>query len=176
MEWIFDKNDPLIETVLGSIIIFVIIIILTRIVGLRSFAKFTVYDFAFTIAIGSIVASILTSGTTIIHGTVAIASLLFLTFIFSSLQKKFPVLSAVISNKPLMLMKGNQILYENLKHARIEKSQLMCKLREANVSRLTQIQAVVLESTGDISVLHKSTDTDEHSIDNMIIEGVREKL
>ena len=75
-----------------------------------------------------------------------------------------------------MLMRGNQILEENLKHARIEKSQLIAKLREANVSRLSQIQAVVLETTGDISVLHKSTDTDEQAVDSIILEGVREKL
>ncbi|MFD3002833.1 DUF421 domain-containing protein [Pontibacter toksunensis] len=176
MEWIFDKRDPLLETMIGSIMIFSVIILLTRIIGLRSFAKFTVYDFAFTIAIGSIISSTLTSGTSIVHGSVAIASLLFLTFIFSTLQKKFPALSSTISNKPLLLMRGNQILEENLKHARIEKSQLIAKLREANVSRLNQIQAVVLESTGDISVLHKSTDTDEQSVDSIILEGVREKL
>ena len=64
---------------------------------------------------------------------------------------------------------------ENLKYARIEKSQLIAKLREANVSKLSQIQAVVLESTGDISVLHKSTETDDQSIDSIILEGVQEK-
>lgn len=176
MEWIFDNSDPLLETILGSIMMFFIIILLTRIIGLRSFAKFTVYDFAFTIAIGSIISSTLTSSTSIVHGSVAIASLLFLTFIFSTLQKKIPALSSAISNKPLMLMKGNQILEENLKHARIEKSQLLAKLREANVSRLNQIQVVVLESTGDISVLFKTTETDEQSVDSIILEGVREKV
>lgn len=176
MEWIFDKSDPLLETVIGSLILFFIIILLTRIIGLRSFAKFTVYDFAFTIAIGSIISATLTSGTSVVHGSVAIASLLFLTFTFSTLQKKIPALSATISNKPLMLMRGNHILEENLEYARIEKSQLIAKLREANVSRLNQIQAVILESTGDISVLHTSADTDDQSIDDIILEGVREKL
>lgn len=175
MEWIFDERDPLLETMIGSIMLFFVIILLTRIIGLRSFAKFTVYDFAFTIAIGSIISSTLTSSTSIAHGSVAIASLLFLTFTFSILQKRFPALSATISNKPLMLMRGNIILEENLKQARIERSQLIAKLREANVSRLNQVQAVVLESTGDISVLHKPTDTDVQSVDSIILEGVREK-
>lgn len=176
MEWIFDTSDPLLETMMGSLMIFLIIILLTRIIGLRSFAKFTVYDFAFTIAIGSIISSTLTSSTSIVHGSVAISSLLFLTYIFSTLQKKFPALSSAISNKPLMLMRGNQVLEENLKHARIEKSQLIAKLREANVSQLNQIQAVVLETTGDISVLHKPADKDDQSIDSLILEGVREKI
>ncbi len=176
MEWIFDKSDPLLETMIGSIMMFLIIILLTRIIGLRSFAKFTVYDFAFTIAIGSIIASTLTSRTSIVHGSVAIASLLFLTYIFSTLQKIIPALSSTISNKPIMLMRGNQILEENLKYARIERSQLIAKLREANVSRLNQVKAVILETTGDISVLHKLTDTDDQSIDSLILDGVRENL
>ena len=61
MEWIYDIKDPIWQTVVGSLIIFVVIIIVTRIIGLRSFAKFTAYDFAFTVAIGSIISSTLTS-------------------------------------------------------------------------------------------------------------------
>ena len=171
MEWIYSVKDPLLETIIGSIIIFIIIILFTRIIGLRSFAKFTAYDFAFTIAIGSILSSILTSSTSIVHGAVAIASLLTLTFIFSYLQKIFPKLDAVISNKPLLLMDGSEILYENLKAARIQKSQLIAKLREANVVDISKVKAVVLESTGDISVLHSS---DENcKLNNELLEDVK---
>ncbi|WP_311196026.1 YetF domain-containing protein [Antarcticibacterium sp. 1MA-6-2] len=175
MEWIFDKSDPLLETVLGSILLFLVIILLTRIIGLRSFAKFTVYDFAFTIAVGSIIASTLTSSTSIVHGSVAIASLLFLAFLFSILQKRFPALSSAISNKPLMLMKGEHIIEENLRYARIERSQLIAKLREANIIHVNQVLAVVLESTGDISVLYKSENTGDQTVDSIILEGIREK-
>jgi len=174
MDWIYKADDPLFATVVGSILLFFIIIILTRLVGLRSFAKFTAYDFAFTIALGSILAATLTSSTTVVHGAVAIASLLVLTFIFSYLQRVFPVIDTIISNKPLLLMKGSTILEDNLKHARIQKSQLMSKLREANVLRLEQVQMVVLESTGDISVLHTDNDTQSNNMDNVLCEDVRE--
>ncbi|AXO81335.1 DUF421 domain-containing protein [Olleya aquimaris] len=175
MEWIYSINDPLIETLAGSLILFIVIIVITRIIGLRSFAKFTAYDFAFTIAIGSIISSTLTSSTSLTHGAVAIASLLVLTYIFSFLQKKFSFISSIISNKPLLLMKGKTILYDNLKYARIEKPQLIAKLREANVLDFNQIEAVVLESTGDISVLHKSSGSDDTSLNNVLLEDVREK-
>ncbi|WP_272021974.1 DUF421 domain-containing protein [Olleya namhaensis] len=175
MDWIYSLNDPLWETVAGSLILFVVIIILTRIIGLRSFAKFTAYDFAFTIAIGSVISSTLTSSTSVIHGSVAISGLLFLTYIFSTLQKKFPSFSSIISNKPLLLMKGETILHDNLKHARIEKPQLIAKLREANVLNFNQIEAVVLESTGDISVLHKSSDASDTKLNDVILEDVRER-
>tara|TARA_R110002049_G_scaffold242357_1_gene416190 strand:+ start:29503 stop:30033 length:531 start_codon:yes stop_codon:yes gene_type:complete len=175
MEWIFDNKDPLIETFLSSLMLFTAVIVLTRIIGLRSFAKFTAYDFAFTIAIGSILSTTLTSKTSVIHGTVAIASLLLLAYIFSILQRKFSWINSAISNAPLLLMKNNQIIEKNLKHARIEKSQLMAKLREANVIQLNDVLAVVLESTGDISVLHKSSNISFEDTDSEILEGVRTK-
>lgn len=174
MEWIYNFKDPVLETMAGSFLIFIVIILLTRIIGLRSFAKFTAYDFAFTIAIGSIISSTLTSSTTIVHGSIAIASLLALTFIFSSLQRQLPLLNSLISNKPILLMDKDKILYENLKKARIEKTQLIAKLREANVLDFNQIEAVVLESTGDISVLHKSNS--EMPLNSNLLEGVRTKF
>jgi len=173
MEWIYDIKDPLWETLVGSFLLFMAIILITRIVGLRSFAKFTAYDFAFTVAIGSIISSTLTSSTSVVHGAVAIGSLLFLTFIFSYLQRAFKKVSNVISNTPLLLMDGEVILHDNLKHARIEKTQLIAKLREANVLDYKQVRAVVLESTGDISVLHASDESTKFNQE--LLEDVRKK-
>lgn len=173
MDWIYNVNDPLWETLVGSFLIFIVIILLTRMVGLRSFAKFTAYDFAFTVAIGSIISSTLTSSTSIVHGAIAITGLLALTYAFSALQKRFKSLDRLISNKPLLLMDGDRILYKNLKHARIQKTQLTAKLREANVLNFSQIEAVVLESTGDISVLHKTSLDSSESLNTKILEGVR---
>lgn len=174
MEWIYKTSDPLWETLVGSLLIFIAVVALTRIIGLRSFAKFTAYDFAFTVAIGSIISSTLTSKTSIVYGAVAIASLLLLTYVFSTLQKKFPAISSLLSNKPLLLMKGSNILHENLTHGRIEKTQLLAKLREANVLDFKQVFAVVLESTGDISVLHASSTDHSEQLNEKLLEGVRE--
>ncbi|MDO6821333.1 DUF421 domain-containing protein [Zobellia sp. 1_MG-2023] len=173
MEWIYSSNDPIFQTLIGCAIIFVVIIILTRIVGLRAFAKFTAYDFAFTVAIGSIISSTLTSSTTLVHGSIAIAGLLIIMFVFSTLQRKFPFLSKIISNAPLLLMDRNKILYDNLKSARIEEEQLISKLREANVLNYDQVFAVILESTGDISVLHASSSEKNEKFDKILLKGVR---
>ncbi|MGJ8685732.1 MAG: DUF421 domain-containing protein [Nonlabens sp.] len=171
MDWIYQSDDPLLQTIAACFLIFIAIIVLTRIVGLRSFAKFTAYDFAFTVAIGSIISSTLTSSTTIAQGVTAIAGLLLLTFIFSTLQRKVTFIKNLISNAPLLLMDGEKMLDENLKHARIDKGQLIAKLREANVLNYSQVAAVVLESTGAISVLHKSDDDEEFNTD--LLQGVR---
>lgn len=53
--------------------------------------------------------------------------------------------------------------------ALVSQADLMAKLREANVLQLSQVKAVVFETTGDISVLHS-----EHSlqIDSIIMDDV----
>jgi len=57
---------------------FIAVIVITRIVGLRWFAKFSTFDFAFTVAIGSTVAATLTSSTTVAHGVTTVFGLLIL--------------------------------------------------------------------------------------------------
>ncbi|WP_417609765.1 DUF421 domain-containing protein [Owenweeksia hongkongensis] len=174
MDWIYSPSDPLLETIAGSFIAFVLIILLTRIIGLRSFAKFTVYDFAVTIAVGSIISSVLTSSTSIAQGFIAIAALLGLTYLFSALQKKSKTFDDVISNTPLLLMDGSKMLYDNLKSAKVQEGQVVAKLREANVLNYNQIVAVVLESTGDISVLHRASSKDD-DFEERLLKGVAKR-
>ena len=73
-----------------------------------------------------------------------------------------------MDNEPLMIMWGQDILEDNLKAAKMTRSDLMAKLREANVLRMEQVQAVIFEQTGDVSVLHG-----EGPVDETLIAGVR---
>ena len=171
MDWIYSASDPLLQTLTASFLIFLLVIMVTRIIGLRSFAKFTVYDFAITIAIGSIISSTLTSSTSVAHGFTAIAGLLGLAYLFSALQRKFSLLNSFISNRPLLLMDGPEIIHQNLKSARVHEDQLIAKLREANVYNFNQVIAVVLETTGDISVLHRSN-CREDEFEKRLLQGV----
>lgn len=171
MDWIYSPDDPLLQVLGGCLLMFLAIIIITRLVGLRSFAKFTTYDFAITVAIGSIISSTLTSSTSIAHGATAIAGLLSLTYFGAWLQRKSEAVDTVISNRPLLLMKGSEILHENLKRAKVQESELIAKLREANVISFDQVVAVVLETTGDVSVLHRAV-TDSNELDKRILETV----
>lgn len=157
--------------VLASVIgIFSSIIVITRIFGLRTFAKMSSFDFASTIAVGSILASIVISKDhNIIKGIVALASIIAFQTLFSFLVRKSDRFKKVFTNKPQLLMKDGEILYDNLKSCNVGVSDLMGKLREANVHSLTEVQAVVFESTGDISVLHSAQGKE---IDSIILRDV----
>ena len=75
-----------------------------------------------------------------------------------------------MTNTPILLMQDGQVFEENLKKCLVSKSDLMAKLREANVLQLSEVRAVVFETTGDISVLHTSENI---AIDEEIMNEVK---
>lgn len=63
-------------------------------------------------------------------------------------------LSALLTNSPMLIMDGDKIFYENLAKTNLSEVDLIAKRRESNVRHFWEVLAVVLESTGDASVLH----------------------
>ncbi|WP_432411285.1 DUF421 domain-containing protein [Rasiella sp. SM2506] len=171
--WLY-ASLPIIGKVLITILaIFSIIITITRISGLRTFAKISSFDFASTIAVGSILATIiLNPGQSILKGGVALAGILLFQTVFTFLVRKVPLFEKLVTNKPLLIMEEGKILHDNLHSANLSEEDLIAKLREANVIDFDEVKAVVLESTGDVSVLH--TNSDKKLMDRML-EGVRRK-
>ena len=58
-------------------------------------------------------------------------------------------------------MRDGLIDEDALAKTRVARDDLIAKLREANVRSFKMVRAVVLETTGDISVLHGDTLDDE---------------
>ena len=72
-----------------------------------------------------------------------------------------------MQNAPVFLMRDGEFCEGALKETRVAKSDVIAKLREANAMDLSKVRAVVLETTGDVSVLHGET------LDERLIENVR---
>ncbi|GAA3515581.1 DUF421 domain-containing protein [Aquimarina addita] len=158
--WIYANAQTILKVFISIILIFSIVIIITRISGLRTFAKMSSFDFSSTIAIGSIIAAvIMNSGQSIVKGAVALGGIILFQALFSFAIRKSKFLQSLFTNKPQLLMRNGEILYDNLSKCNIGEHDLIAKLREANVLHFDEVLAVVLESTGDISVLHSSDDT-----------------
>ena len=171
--WIFASLPILIKVLLTVVAIFSIVILVTRMSGLRSFAKISSFDFASTIAIGSIIATIiLNPDQSILKGAIALGGILLFQTIFTFLVRKVPAFEKLVTNKPLLIMRDGKILEDNLHSANLSEEDLIAKLREANVIDFNEVKAVVLESTGDVSVLHGSNDK---QLMDRILKGVRLK-
>ena len=172
MDWLYPSLSTLWQVGVTIVMIFFCVILFGRLNGLRSFAKFTLYDFATTVAIGSIISStIVSSSTSVATGALGVGGLLLVQHIVSFFRLKSDTIEGLLSNKPILLMKDGKILRENLDKSKVTRLDLIAKLRESNTFSLDHVKAVVLESTGDISVLHTSENLE---LDEVILEGVRE--
>lgn len=145
---------------LKGIGIYAATILFTRLYGLRSFSKMSSFDFAMTVAIGSILAStVIMSTRTVLHGIVALMVLYGLQYLVAIARKNHRAIEKTLDNRPMLLMRNGELLRQNMAAAQVTEDDLYAKLRENNVLRLKDAKAVVMETNGQISVL-SSTNAD----------------
>ncbi|MGI8938468.1 MAG: DUF421 domain-containing protein [Iamia sp.] len=154
--------------VASSSLMLIGLIALVRINGLRSFSKMSSFDFAVTVAFGSLLAGVAVSGSSLVDGLIAAATLLGLQAAISMARSRFSS-GRVVDNQPLLLMAGGEMLEANMRSARVTGDDVRAKLRAANVHSYADVQAVVLETTGDISVIHGA-----ESIEPDLLRDVRD--
>lgn len=170
--WLTAPWEVLLKTAASGLLVFVIIIVYVRIAGLRTFAKMSSFDFASTIAIGSILAAVvMNTNTSLLKGAVALGTILAFQQLYAGLKYRSNAFEGIAENEPVLLMDKTEFLEDNMKKTGVSRSDLIAKLREANVTRMEQVLAVVLETTGDISVLHQADA--EPPLEDVLLEGVR---
>lgn len=143
--------------------------ILIRVNGLRTLSKMTNFDFVMTVAMGSVVAGAVQADNWEIfaQAIVGMGGLVLVQFIAARLRSSSELIEQTIQNEPLLIMRDGKILHDALNKARMSESDVIAKLREANALELDQVRAVVLETTGDVSVLHGER------FDEELLQGIR---
>lgn len=149
------------------------VIVHTRILGLRSFSKMSAFDFTMTLAVGSTVASVGGGGTSLAIGVTVIATLYGLQWLVALARRDSRAFEHAIDNTPILLLADGEFVEPHLDRTRVTRSDVIAKLRQANVLRLADARAVVLETTGDISVLHGEGDVDVEVLLDGVIGGER---
>ena len=169
--WFSTSFAASVTVVLTAVGIYLVLVLFTRLAGLRTFSKMSTVDFAVTVAVGSVLAStILTKDPPLAQSVVALAALFMMQYGASLLRMNSDAMIDVLDNRPVLVMAGPEILHENLKNVRMTENDLYAKLRQANVTRRDQIRAVVMETTGDVSVLH--ADPDGQPLEDELLYGV----
>lgn len=135
----------------------------------------TNFDMAAAMAFGSLVATTAVGSTSLLTGVIGLAVLFVIQWLLAQWRlnrraEKFA------DNDPLLLMCGEQVLFEHLSLAQMTFSDLRSKLRLAGVTRYDQVAAVVLEVTGDVSVLLQDSDGSSMEPDLFASVRGREKL
>ena len=155
----FSENanlDLLLRVSLLGPITVIWIVVLVRFFGLRTFSKMTAFDFIVTLATGSLLASAAgsTQWSEFLQAILSVMAILSTQAFLASIRRANPVVRALVENEPIVLMLDGHWQTNNMKQSRVDKTDIWAKLREANVLDRDSVRAVILETTGDISVLH----------------------
>lgn len=171
MGWIVDTPFDVVMVLASAVVIYATLLVLSRLAGLRSFSKLSGFDFPVTVAFGSVLATVIaTKNPPMVQGVAALAALFGLQMLFAFLRLKFRWVEGLSTNTPRLIMIGNDILHDQMAKAKITHGDLLNKLRSANVLHRDQVLAVIAETTGDITVLHRSSDAER--FDPEMLDGV----
>ena len=172
-EWFEFSASGIAAMLLSVAVVYLVIIALCRLFGLRSFSKMSASDFAVTVAIGSLFATIVSSpDPNLWLGLISLAAMYFCKWAAAHLRTRFRGAARLLDNSPMLLVRDGEILSDRLRKCGVSSSDLAAKLREANALSLGDVAAVVFESTGDISVLH-SGDKRFADLDDRLLDGVQ---
>lgn len=143
------------------------LMVFTRLMGLRSFSKLSSHDFAMTVAIGSILASTVISDTpALLQGLFAVAVLFLMQGIISVVRRKVKPLKALIDNQAIILMAHGEYFWDNLKEANLSTSDVQEVLRKNGIKSKAEVFVVIMETTGDMSVIKNNDVTPDWSLFN----------
>lgn len=157
--WITTNSTTLLMTFLSGVGIYLALILLTRLVGLRSFSKMSSFDFAITVAFGSVIAStILTDTPSLLTGAFGLVVLFGIQYAVSKSRRLTDFVGRLVDNRPLVVMVGDEILSDHLHESRLTEDDLKSQLRRAGITHPNQVLAVIFETTGDVVVLKKNED------------------
>lgn len=157
----FSNIGNMLQIISLTVLVYFSLVFILRIAGKRTLSEINAFDLLVTITIGSIAATTMISeNTSFFDGIVAVITLVFLQYIISKLDVHFKFVGDKIISEPTLLYYNGEFLQNNMKKTRVTKKDILQQVRLQSETTITNIDAVVLESNGKLSVIKKSSNLD----------------
>ena len=156
MDWgamFFQGWEGIVRTLLVGTLAYVVLVACLRIAGKRSLAKLNAFDFVVTVALGSILASILLQESiALAEGATAIGLLLLLQFIVTYGSVHSATFARLIRSEPSLLARDGRFCSATMTQQRLTEDEIMGVVRSAGARDIAEVRFVILEADGTISV------------------------
>lgn len=146
----------MIATFVRSIVLYIIVLIVMRLMGKREIGQLQPFELAIAIMIADLASIPMTDiGIPISNGIIPICGLLVMHLLISYINIKSRKMRELICGKPTILMYQGRIDEQKLKKERFTINELQEKLRSSNVMDFGDVEYAILETSGDITVIQK---------------------
>lgn len=135
--------------------IYVTFMVLVRLVGQRSLASLSSFDFGCVVALGAVLGrTVLLASPTLLIGVVALVTFFAIQGLLGLLRQSRRI-DRLINRPPVLLVWDGALLPEGMRAAHVVDDEIRQRLRLAGISRLEEVGAVVLERNGQLSVVRR---------------------
>lgn len=143
-------------TFFRSILIYIFVLIVMRLMGKREIGQLQPFELAIAIMIADLASIPMTDpGIPISNGIISILGLLVMHLIISIINMKSIKAREVICGKPTILVFRGKIDEKALKKERFTINELEERLRGNNVINLGDVEYAILETSGQVTVIQK---------------------
>lgn len=170
IEFYWSGFEPLLRIGIVGTLAYISIILILRVSGKRTLASMNAFDFVITVAIGSAFGRVLTArGVAVSEAIVAFILLAVLQYILSYIEIRSTFFRKFITSHPKILFYNGEFIEKNLRQERIHHIDLLGAVRKKGFGSLKDVEAIVLETDGEVSVIGKSkTEADQSSFKNLL--------
>lgn len=146
---------------LGDILVrtaasFVVLLVLTRLLGKKQVGHLTFFNYATGITFGSTTAEVIVNRhITMLQGFASLALWAFMAYLVALIGLRSGKARAVLDGQPTILVKQGRILERALGAQHLNMDDLSMLLRAKDVFSLDEVETAILEPNGELSVLLK---------------------
>lgn len=153
----YDNLHGLLRVAAVGVPAYIALILLLRVSGKRTLSKMNAFDLVVTIALGSTLASIITSkGVALAEGLLALGLLVGLQFGIAWLSVRSTRVGGFVKSQPRLLYYRGVFIEDALRRERVLRDEVLAAMREQGLASPDQALAVVLETSGEFSVVRAS--------------------
>ncbi|OXT02020.1 hypothetical protein B7H23_03555 [Notoacmeibacter marinus] len=158
----YDNDPGPLGILISAIIGFAWLIFLLRLAGKRTVAKFNMYDMILTFTVGSILASmIVLKDVTVVEGCLAMAVVVAIDWLLSQAALKSEWVRELLKSPPVVLVRKGEMQRDNMRKEQMVEEEIDMLLRQNDVADLSEVEALTIESAGDVAVIKRRDGVDE---------------
>lgn len=160
----YESYYELFRVFVSGVFAYVTLIIWLRVSGKRTLSKWNAFDFVVTIALGSILATVILSDKVkITEGVLASFVLIAFQFLITWLSVRVGWVEDLVKARPTLLFFEGNYREKAMRRQRVAKGEILAAIRTSSIGSIQKIKAVVLEADGRFSVIERSESDDGNS-------------
>jgi uncharacterized membrane protein YcaP (DUF421 family) len=142
------------DIVLRAVVVFVFLLVLTRVIGRRELSSLQPLDLILLIILGDAVQQGLTQDDYSLTGSfLAVGTIAILQVLFSWIGYRFRPMRIVLDGEPIVVVENGKLIERNLRRERLTPDEVAEEARAQSIAHLADVKYAILETNGRITFI-----------------------